>query len=239
MIHNKKVVAIVLAGGKGKRMGTQISKQYLELKGHPLLFYSLETFEHSLADEIVLVVASGEEDYVKREIVEKYQLTKVVKIVTGGRERYDSVYHGLCAVEDADIVMIHDGARPFLSEKMIYKAAEAASLYGACVVGVKVKDTIKVSDENNNITETPDRSRLWQVQTPQSFKFSYIKEAYKTVLEKGEKNITDDAMIWEACRKESVKLIEGEYFNIKITTPEDMIFGEAILENIEKNEKSC
>lgn len=231
MINNSKVSAIVLAGGKGTRMGAAVSKQYLLLGEHPVLYYALKTFENSVVDEVVLVVAEGETEYCRKEIVEKYHFHKVKKIVTGGKERYHSVYQGLAAIEHTDLVMIHDGARPFISKETIAKLATATMEWKACVVGVPVKDTIKVSNENTEIVSTPDRSRLWQVQTPQSFVFPEIKEAYEKILNNSETNITDDAMIWEACSDIPVKLIEGDYFNIKITTPEDMIFGAAILQN--------
>lgn len=232
MIDNKKITAVILAGGKGKRMGESISKQYLKLEGKPVLYYSLKAFEDSMADEIILVVAKGEEEYCRKEIVEYYDLKKIVKIVSGGKERYHSVYHGLCAVEQTDIVMIHDGARPFITSDIIEKVAKETIVSRACVVGVKVKDTIKVSNENNYIVDTPDRSVLWQVQTPQSFKYPDIVKAYECIFEDSVDCITDDAMVWEKYSDIPVKLIEGTYFNIKITTREDMIFGKAILNNI-------
>lgn len=232
MLKNKKITAIILAGGKGKRMESKISKQYLKLEGNPILYYSLNTFENSIVDEIVLVTAEGEEEYCRKEIVEYYNLKKVVKIVTGGKERYHSVYNGLYAVEQTDIVMIHDGARPFITADIIEKAAEEAAKGQACVVGVKVKDTIKVSDEEGFITDTPDRRRLWQVQTPQCFEYNGIRNAYEYVLGRNTDGVTDDAMVWEAYSDIPVKLVEGSYFNIKITTKEDLIFGKAILKNL-------
>lgn len=229
MIRNKKITAIVLAGGRGKRMESEISKQFLKLGGNPILYYSLNTFEKSIADEIILVAAKGEEEYCRKEIVEYYHLKKVAGIVTGGKERYHSVYNGLCAAGQTDIVMIHDGARPFITEDVIERAAKQAAECQACVVGVKVKDTIKVSDGNGVIIDTPKRSRLWQVQTPQCFEYEGIVKAYEKALEGDTDNITDDAMVWEAYSKIPVSLVEGDYFNIKITTKEDMVFGEAIL----------
>lgn len=232
MIENKKITAIILAGGKGKRMESKISKQYLVLEDNPILYYSLNTFENSIADEIVLVAAKGEEDYCRKEIVEHYNLKKVVKIVTGGKERYHSVYNGLRAVEQTDIVMIHDGARPFIRADIIEKAAKEVAECQACVVGVKVKDTIKVADEEDFIVDTPDRSRLWQVQTPQCFEYNGIRKAYEYALGKNIDKITDDAMVWEKYSNIPIKLVEGSYFNIKITTKEDLIFGGAILRNL-------
>jgi len=231
MVKNKKVTAVILAGGKGKRMESEISKQFLKLGENPILYYTLNTFEKSIADEIILVAAEGEEQYCRKEIVERYHLKKVVKIVTGGRERYHSVYNGLKAVRQTDIVMIHDGARPFVSGDVIQKAAEHAIQYQACVVGVKVKDTIKVADADGYIASTPDRRRLWQVQTPQCFEYEGIVKAYKKALEGNGDSITDDAMVWEMYSEVPVRLVEGSYFNIKITTKEDMVFGEAILKS--------
>lgn len=228
MVRNKKITAVVLAGGRGKRMESKISKQFLELGGNPVLYYALNTFEKSIVDEIILVAAEGEEEDCKKKIVEQYHLKKVTNIVTGGKERYHSVYNGLCAAGQPDIVMIHDGARPFITEDIIEKAAQKTLEYQACVVGVKVKDTIKISRQDV-IVDTPDRKRLWQVQTPQCFEYKEIREAYEKALQENTDNITDDAMIWEKYSKIPVRLVEGSYFNIKITTKEDMVFGEAIL----------
>lgn len=228
MVSNKKITAVVLAGGRGKRMESEISKQFLELGGNPILYYALNTFENSVVDEIILVAAEGEEEYCKKKIVEQYHLKKVVNIVTGGKERYHSVYNGLCAIKQTDIVMIHDGARPFIAEDVIERAVRQTIECQACVVGVKVKDTIKISDKDI-IVDTPDRRSLWQVQTPQCFVYEEIKKAYEKVLKENVDNITDDAMVWELYSKIPIRLVEGSYFNIKITTREDMIFGEAIL----------
>lgn len=228
MVRNKKITAVVLAGGRGKRMESEISKQFLELGGNPILYYALNTFEKSIVDEIILVAAEGEEEYCKKKIVERYHLKKVTDIVTGGKERYHSVYNGLCAAGQTDIVMIHDGARPFITENVIEKAARQVIECQACVVGVKVKDTIKVSHEGI-IIDTPDRKKLWQVQTPQCFEHKGIIKAYEKALQGNTDNITDDAMVWEMYSKIPIRLVEGSYFNIKITTKEDMVFGEAIL----------
>jgi 2-C-methyl-D-erythritol 4-phosphate cytidylyltransferase len=229
MIEEKKVSAIVLAGGKGKRMGTEVSKQYLDLEGYPVLYYSLKAFEESLVDEIILVTAQGEEEYCRTEIVEHYHFGKVKQIVHGGKERYHSVFEGLCAVKDTGVVMIHDGARAFITPDIINHAAEMTLQCSACVVAIPVKDTIKVADDHKNIIETPDRNHLWQIQTPQCFDFQKIYEAYQYVLQKQLPGITDDAMVWEKYYDIPIKLIEGSYYNIKITTPEDMVFGRAIL----------
>ena len=235
MIENKKITAIVLAGGSGKRMKAQVSKQYIELKGKPILYYTLKAFEDSIADEIILVTEQGDEEYCRKQIVEKYGLHKISKIVPGGRERYHSVYCGLCAIAATVIVMIHDGARPFVEEKDIEKIAGQTILDEACVLAVRTKDTIKIADWDNWVVKTPDRKSLWQVQTPQCFQFWKIFDAYRYIIEKDENNITDDAMVWEAYFSQPVRLVEGNYYNIKITTPEDLIFAEAILDNRSKD----
>ena len=156
-----KVGAVCLAAGQGKRMGSRVQKQYLLLEDKPVLFYSLEELQKSKIDEVILVVAKGEEEYCKKEIVEKYSFTKVKKIVAGGRERYHSVYQGLMQMEDIDYVLIHDGARPFLTEEIIDRCIAGAVSYRACVAAMPVKDTIKLADDKGNIASTPDRTKVW------------------------------------------------------------------------------
>lgn len=223
-----KNVAIVLAGGQGKRMNSNVQKQYLLIHEKPVLYYSIHTFQESFVDEIVLVVPKGEEEYCKREIVDKYGFTKVKHIVCGGKERYHSVYQGLLAIDECDYVFIHDGARPFLTQEILQRAYEVVKEEKACVVGMPVKDTIKITDENEYATETPNREQVWMVQTPQTFSFSLIKEAYTCFLKQEEEllqkqiKITDDAMVVETFTEHKVKLVKGSYQNIKITTPEDL-----------------
>ena len=169
MSKEKKSTAIVLAAGQGKRMGTKIQKQFLDLKGKPVLWYSLHAFEMSeWIDEIILVTGEDLISYCKEEIVERYGFQKVHAVVAGGAERYHSVYRGLQAISDVEqrIVFIHDGARPFLTEDMIERVYKETLDHGACVVGMPVKDTIKIADENGFIRETPKRSLVWQIQTP-------------------------------------------------------------------------
>ncbi|MBO5522903.1 MAG: 2-C-methyl-D-erythritol 4-phosphate cytidylyltransferase, partial [Roseburia sp.] len=164
----KKYTAVVLAAGAGKRMNTKVHKQYLEVAGKPLLYYTLKAFEESGVDDIVLVTGAGEETYCRREIVEKYGFHKIKAVVPGGKERYHSVYQGLLAAEGADYVLIHDGARPLVEQEVIERCMESVEKYQACVVGMPVKDTIKIVDREQFAKETPDRSTLWQVQTPQT-----------------------------------------------------------------------
>ena len=230
----EKFTAIVLAGGTGKRMHSHIHKQYLTLAGKPVLYYALKAFEESPVQEIVLVVGKGEIEYCQKEIVEKYGFQKISHIIEGGAERYHSVYCGLKAIKGADYVLIHDGARPFLDEEIIKRNIQAVREYQACVAGMPVKDTIKISDEEEFAAATPDRSKLWMIQTPQAFSYSLIFDAYDKVL-KAEKNaeripaITDDAMVAEYVTGCRIKLVQGSYENIKITTPDDIIIAESFI----------
>lgn len=235
----EKITAIVLAAGEGKRMNSAVHKQYLMLADKPVLYYALKTFAESKVTDIVLVVGAGEEAYCKQEIVERYKIEKVHAIVEGGRERYHSVYAGLKAAQGADYVLIHDGARPFVTDDIIDRSIQAVKEYQACVVGMPVKDTIKVVGADGFAQSTPERSKLWQMQTPQSFSYSLITDAYEKVLAEGASIVTDDAMVLEQIQGRNVCVIEGSYRNIKITTPEDLLVAEAYLKDVEKNEKRC
>lgn len=224
-----KITAIVLAAGSGKRMNSKVHKQYLLIKEKPVLYYSLKAFEDSQVDEIVLVVGTGEVEYCKKEIVEQYGFQKIHTIIEGGKERYHSVYEGLKATKQTDYVLIHDGARPFITQEIITRTIESVRKYQACVVGMPVKDTIKIVDTDNYAKETPNRSSVWQVQTPQAFSYPLIFTAYTKILEAEDTTITDDAMVVERMTAQKVRLIEGSYQNIKITTPEDLLIAEAYL----------
>ena len=230
-----KTAAIVLAAGQGKRMQSAVAKQFLLLNNEPVVCHSLRAFEESDVETIILVTGADEIQYCKEEIVEKYGFKKVSAIVAGGKERYHSVYEGLCALSgvlDADgIVLIHDGARPMVTQDIIVRTIETAKEYGACVAAMPVKDTIKVADPNGFAAATLDRSTLWQIQTPQTFAYNLVYGAYKKLLsdESYQKGITDDAMVVESMHGGCVKLVEGSYENIKVTTPEDMIVAESFL----------
>jgi 2-C-methyl-D-erythritol 4-phosphate cytidylyltransferase len=229
--NRKKCSAIILAAGVGKRMNSRIPKQFMELGGKPVLYYALKAFQDSFMEELVLVTGAEEIEFCKKEIVEKYGFHKVKAVVAGGKERYHSVYEGLKAVEDADYVFIHDGARPFVESDMLERAYEEVEENSACVIAVKAKDTVKIANKDGFVQTTPDRSLVWQVQTPQVFAYEKIKEAYEIVLQREDINITDDAMVYEAVYAKAVKLVEGSYKNIKITTPEDMEIANVFLEN--------
>lgn len=227
-----KNTAIVLAGGSGSRMKSNVKKQYLLMQGMPVLSYSLSVFQNSpLIDEIVLVCGKGEIEQCRAEIVEKYGYTKVKQIVEGGKERYHSVYEGLKAAKDCAYILIHDGARPFIDDAMIERIMKELPDCRAGVVAVPVKDTIKLGSEDGYVEQTLPRERLWTIQTPQSFEYALIRDAYDqlAIAEPSEVKITDDAMVAEYFAHVPVKLIEGSYENIKITTPEDLLLAEMIL----------
>lgn len=240
----KRCTAIVLAAGQGSRMGTKIQKQYLEIDGKPVLYYSLAAFQQSdIIDDIILVVGAGQVDYCRKEIVERFGFSKVDTITVGGSERYESVYRALCVIEDNDMkipnrdgyVFIHDGARPFVEEQILSRAYEAVEKYNACVVGMPSKDTVKVADEEAFAKDTPDRNYLWMIQTPQVFEVSLIKEAYFRLMRESYIQVTDDAMVVEQMLHRPIKLVKGSYENIKITTPEDLPVAELFVKLRKRN----
>lgn len=240
-------VAVVLAGGNGSRMKSDVAKQYMLLCGKEVLFYSLYTFQnHDDIRDIILVTREEEISYCRNNIVERYGFDKVKTICAGGRERYESVYNGLLSADAAedDIVLIHDAARPFVTAQMIDDSISTARECGACTVGMPVKDTIKIVNENKFGIDTPERSSVYQVQTPQTFRYGLLTSAYEKMMQRtedvsktgnmsnvtdkmkcvGERNykITDDTMLVEQYKGVLSKIVPGTYENIKITTPEDM-----------------
>lgn len=231
------VTAIVLAGGKGSRMKSSIPKQFMNINNKPVLYYSLKIFqESSIIDNIILVTGESDIEYCKHSIVEKYSFTKVRDVVAGGKERYNSVYNGLKAVKKAEsydktqYVFIHDGARACITNKIIQTCYSDVKEYMACVAAVPVKDTIKITDSNGFAVNTPDRSTLWQIQTPQVFEYNLVSDAYDKMIKDTDRgNITDDAMVVEHYSDVKVKMSLSEYSNIKITTPDDIIIAESFL----------
>lgn len=226
-----KVCAIVLAAGSGSRMRSKTKKQFMEIKGRPVIWFALNAFQESNVDEIILVT-SGDDIQFCKHIIEKYGITKVSKIVEGGKERYNSVYNGLCQTK-CEYVLIHDGARPLIDQETIEACIKGAIEYNACVAGVPVKDTIKMADENGVVISTPPRDRMWITQTPQAFEYNLLKKAYDNIEENGN-NITDDAMVVEEYGDTKVRFIESSYENIKITTPEDIGICEMFLDKKSK-----
>lgn len=229
----ERYAAIVLSAGTGRRMNSNIPKQYMMLENYPVLYYSLKAFDDSDVDEVVLVTGAEDIDYCRKEIVEHYGFQKVKAVVAGGSERYLSVWEGLKAA-DADYVLIHDGARPLIDAESIRASMEAVRKEKACILGVPVKDTIKCADDRDYVKNTPERKSLWIIQTPQSFSYELLTEAYRRLFDaqnKGEElpAITDDAMIVEQMTECKVKIIRGRYENIKITTPEDIPMAKLFL----------
>lgn len=225
-----KNYAVIVAAGKGKRVGANINKQFINIKDKPMLYYSLNVFSNnSLIDGIILVCSKEEVDFCRVNIVEKYNIEKVISIVPGGKERQESVYNGLKAIKECDIVLIHDGARPFVTDALIEDGINYAKVHGACACGVTPKDTIKVKNEQGFSSATPDRNTLFSVQTPQCFQYDLIFNCHKKLYSQGV-NVTDDTTVVEYYGNK-VYLYPGSYENIKITTPEDLSIAEIIVEN--------
>lgn len=222
---------VIVAAGTGSRMKKDINKQFIKLKNKEIVAHTIEIFYNSEnIDDIVVVIREDEEEYFNKNIKEKYGFTNI-KVAHGGNERQDSVFNGIKMLKkECDVVLIHDGARPFVTDDIIKRSINKANEHNAIVVGVKVKDTIKVVSDNGNIVDTPNRSYLWAVQTPQVFKYDIITKAYEDAYNNNYYG-TDDAMLVERIGY-NVKMIEGSYNNIKITTQEDLEFGEQILKNI-------
>jgi 2-C-methyl-D-erythritol 4-phosphate cytidylyltransferase len=225
----ENVVAIIVAGGSGIRMASDIAKQYLLLNGMPILSHTLQKFDAaSSVKDVILVVPFDDMDYVKRSIVEKFNISKVSHIRGGGRKRQDSVKNGLDIINsNNDIVVIHDGARPFISSDLIDVSVEKARLSGALVLGIPAGDTVKSVGDGGYIEKTLSRDHLWLAQTPQVFRADIIKKAYERAYKEGFYG-TDDAEVVERMGIK-VEMIQGSYDNIKITTPEDLVLGEFIL----------
>lgn len=219
---------VIVSAGRGSRMKADINKQFLKLQNKEVIAHTIDKFyNNENIGEIIVVVREDEAEFFKINIIEKYGY-KNIKIAFGGSERQDSVYNGLKMVdENCKIVLIHDGARPFVNNETIDSAIESAKENKCVIVGVPVKDTIKVIDENNNVCDTPDRSTLWSIQTPQVFDFSLIMKAHEKAREDNYYG-TDDSILVEYFGQK-VKVVEGSYNNIKITTPEDLKIGEEIL----------
>ena len=224
---------VIVSAGRGSRMKADINKQFLKLKGKEVIAHTIDKFYNNKnIDQIVVVVKEDEADFFRRNIIDKYGY-KNIKIAFGGKERQDSVFNGLKAVnERCDIVLIHDGARPFVTDEIIKNSIECAKKNKCVIVGVPVKDTIKIINKDNEVCDTPNRSTLWSIQTPQVFEYLSIIKAHKIAKEKSYYG-TDDSMLMEYLGY-NVKVIEGSYNNIKITTPEDLKIGEEILNENKK-----
>jgi len=224
-----RTLAIVLAGGAGKRMGAPTSKQFLLLDNRPILVHTLQVFEECKpVDGIYLVVNHKDLQLIQEEVLEQYRFTKILKLVIGGRLRQDSVRNGLEAIDEpCDIVIIHDAARPFVSPAFIEKSIFLMEMYDAIIPALPVKDTIKVVSKEGFVVKTLERDALWSIQTPQTFKYALITKAYKEGMAKKLFGYDDATFIEHLGKK--VKVIEGSPYNVKITTPEDLTIARGIL----------
>lgn len=225
---------VLLSAGTGSRMNSDMPKQYMDVCGKPVLYYSLKCFDmHEEVDDIVIVAAPEYHEMIRTEIVEKYNIEKVRAIAEGGKERYNSVYNGLQNLGPHDYVMIHDGARPCINNELLDRIITEVKQTKAVVPAVPSKDTVRLADEDGYITCTPDRKSVWNMQTPQTFEMEGLVKAFDSYMkEEKAAMVTDDAMIWEIYDNRRVKLVMGDYSNIKLTTPEDMLI---ISNNIKNN----
>lgn len=245
MNRKKRCTAVILAAGSGRRMKSGVAKQFMPLCGKPLICYALQAVEESeIIDDCILVTGADTIVFATEEIVRKYGYHKVDTVIAGGSERYLSVASAVRLIVSGDMavpnrdgyVFVHDGARPFLTEEILQDTYEAVCKYGACVSAVRSKDTVKIADEEGFVSQTPDRNLIWNMHTPQVFETGIIAKAYAALEKNIEKvrqeniHITDDAMVVEYFTDQRVKLVEGSYENIKLTTPEDLVVAEKILE---------
>ncbi len=223
------VVALVPAAGRGLRMGGSVPKQFLALGGQPLILHSLRVLQASpVISEVILAVPQSEMDYCLTEIVAKHGFTKVTKVVPGGQERQDSVRHALEATrDDVEVVLVHDAVRPFFTQRMVEEVVITAYAKGAAIIALPMKDTVKQVGADHIIERTVDRQSLWLAQTPQAFRRDWLLAAHRKAHAEGVR-ATDDAYLIE-WYGHPVSVVEGSGENIKVTRPEDMIIGEAIL----------
>jgi 2-C-methyl-D-erythritol 4-phosphate cytidylyltransferase len=232
-LKKEKVTAILLAAGQGKRMNSSVQKQYLSINNQPIMVYALRALEKCQdIDEIIIVVGLGEYEFCENEILKKYPITKPFQIIEGGKERYHSVYNALQKVQENNdgYVLIHDAARPLITKGLLEKCIKETKKSKACTLGVPVKDTIKIVDTQYYIKDTPNRNTLWSIQTPQGFQIKLLKQAYDLFMKSENNLVTDDAMIIETYTPNiKVKVVMGDYKNLKVTTPEDLSLIEALL----------
>lgn len=227
------ITAIIPAAGYGTRMGSSRNKQFMMLCGKPVLIHTLEVFENAVEVSRIIVITREDEVEYARNLICEYSFSKRITVISGGKERQNSVWNGLQKLtDDCTMVVVHDGARPLLLPQILQQAIAEAKLSAGVVVGVPVKDTIKKVDKDGIIVSTPARAELWSVQTPQIFSKDILVKAYTDALDKGIL-ATDDAALVERLGI-SVKMVKGSYENIKITTQEDLLFAEAILRGRDK-----
>ena len=230
-----RTLAIVLAGGAGKRMGSSTSKQFLLLDNKPILVHTLQVFQECKpVDGIYLVVNHRDLPLIQEEILETYHFSKIMKLVIGGRLRQDSVRNGLEAIDEScDVVIIHDAARPFVSPAFVEKSIFLMEMFDAVVPAIPARDTIKVISKEGFVLKTLERDALWHIQTPQTFKYDLIAKAYREGMAKKLCAYDDSTFIEHLGKK--VKVVEGSPYNIKITTPEDLLIARGILAQLKGN----
>jgi 2-C-methyl-D-erythritol 4-phosphate cytidylyltransferase len=220
---NNKEYALIVAGGKGTRIKTKLPKQFLELKGKPILLHTIEAF-YRYSEQIIIILVLPEDDFeIWDAICKKFNFNKPIILQKGGETRFQSVKNGLNKIEGPGLVAIHDGVRPLVSEDIIGASFHLAAVHQSAVAAVRLKDSIRMTDQDN--TKAVDRSRFRLIQTPQTFDIDLIKKAYEM---KEDASLTDDASVAERSGH-VISLFEGSYENIKITTPEDLIVAEALL----------
>ena len=223
------VAAVVPAGGYGTRMGNETPKQFLQLGGVPLLIHALRVLQAGKTiSEIVVVVPQGAVTYCQKELLPQFVLSKISMVIAGGARRQDSVWNGLQAVDErTKIVVVHDAVRPFVTDAMVEQVVESARTHGAAIVAIPLHDTVKRVAQDGLIDTTLDRQRLWSAQTPQAFKIELLREAHQSSRQTGVE-ATDDAFLVERIGRR-VSIVNGSPDNIKVTRPEDLVMGEAIL----------
>ena len=224
-----KVGAIIPAAGRGKRIGASVPKQFLEIQGKPLLHHTLTVFAScKLIDYVVLVMPRADVDEMGEDWLNKYEIVR--KVVVGGEHRQDSVYNGFSSLEKGtDIVVVHDGVRPFTTPQMITATVEAAQQHGAAITAIPVSDTVKQAADGF-VKQTVSRDGLWRVQTPQAFQYGLLQQAFKKA-KKDSYYVTDEGSLVEYLG-ERVKIVPGSELNIKITRKEDLVLGESLLSRI-------
>ncbi len=232
--EKKFTSAVVVAAGKGTRFGGVCPKQFADLCGKPVLYYSLKALcDCPQIDEIILVTSPEWIDFCTEEIVRKYGMEKVQAIVVGGKERVDSVQAGLMTADiSADYVLVQDGARPMLTEEILQRGLQTVQKYGTAVAAIPTTDTIKIADENGVVLSTPARRNTFRIQTPQIFSYQLLLQAYFSLQETEKEGLTDDAMLIEKKTDHPVHLFAGSEDNLKITCREDLRTAARILSRL-------
>lgn len=227
---NSKICTLIPAAGEGNRLKSAVKKPYVALAQKPILTHTIQRFEQNTAvDEIFVLVNEADFEMCRATVLASYAFQKVQPLVAGGATRQQSVHNGVRALPaDTDFVIVHDGVRPFVTDETIFACLDAAAEWGAAVAAVPVKETIKIANAEDFIVETPPRERLWTVQTPQVFRKSLLEEAHQIAEEK-QLTATDDAALVEHLGH-PVKLVNGSYANVKITTPEDLRIANVFLQ---------